>query len=345
MTGSWQQFLRDSNLSEQTQNLYISQIQKIIDETERPVEWILSHPEETIRMFDNLSESVKRNRLCAICSLFKHWPQAQSVLEEERARWCELHKTFTKRSAERIVNANATEREVVNWVPWKQVLKTEELLGKTEYASQRHLLLAMYTHIEPVRGDYGNVRIYMEEPQEPSCDDEKENYIHLSASPGRSTLCLNRYKTCRKYGRFSRTIPDSLVAIVRKSLFDQPRDYLFVNTAGEPYTLNNSFVKFANRIFYGIFNKHMTISLLRHSFISAIDFNQSRPADLVQVSKNMMHSMAMQQFYRREIPEMEIALQSDDPERKKKKKKKKKKRKPVASPGDNGAYSGKVIII
>jgi integrase len=144
--------------------------------------------------------------------------------------------------------------------------------------------------MEPVRADYGNVAL-VDRPLPGG------NYIVMPTH----TLVLNEYKTKTKYGTFHRNVPQELMDIIRLSLQRHPRQYLFVDESGRPYELQNSYTKFANRLLKNIFGKSVTISLLRHSFISGIDFNRTTPAQLMEISHNMMHSMVMQQLYRRQV--------------------------------------------
>lgn len=335
MSIDWKRYLLNSDISEASKKMYISQIDCLIESTKQPIEWIMSHPVEVLSAMEreDYSESMKKNRISSICSLFKHWDEAASEFPEERTAWANAQKSMNKQSMERTLTGDPSEREILNWVPWKKVLATESVLRKTECGSWRHLLLAMYTHIEPMRGDFGHVKIYTSEP--PACETEQNNYLYLAPAQGQSRICLNEYKTSRKYGQFSRTIPESLVFIMTQSLREDPRDYLFVDVHGAPYAKKNSFVKFANRMLYSIFGKHMTISLLRHSFISAIDFNKSNAGDLMNVSRNMQHSIEMQQYYRRNVPEMQVALRDDRETRRaerRAKKKEKQRRETVHQP-------------
>jgi hypothetical protein len=314
MSIDWKRYILDSDISDASKKMYVSQLTLLLDETKQPIEWILSHPKDVLAMMDQgeFSDGMKKNRISSVCSLFKHWEEAAREFSNERTAWAEAQKTLNKQNIERTLTGDPSEREIVNWVPWRKVLDAESMLRKTECGSWRHLLLSMYTHIEPMRGDFGNVRLYTTEP--PSCETSAGNYMYLSPTAGQSRICLNEYKTSKKYGQFSRSIPESLVFIIRASLRAEPRKYLFVNTNGQPYDKKNSFVKFANRMLYSIFHKHMSISLLRHSFITAIDFNKSNAGDLHQVSRNMQHSMEMQQYYRRNVPELNVSLE-DTPAR------------------------------
>jgi len=359
----WKQKISGAELSDQTKKFYVGQIERLLEETQKPIEWILSHPDETIEALGNTdySLSTKRNRVSSICALFKYWGEASGDLSPEREKWCAAQKAMNKQSMDRVLEGVPTEREIVNWVPWNKVLDMERFMRKSEFASQRHLLLAMYTHMEPMRSDFGNVTIHQSQP--PDQCTANENWIFLSSVPHQSTICLNQYKTHNKYGRFTRTVPESLVMIIRKSLIKNPRSHLFVSRDNQPYTKSNSFTKYANRTLYQIFGKHMSISLLRHSFISAIDFNKSTPGDLMSVSKNMMHSLSMQQMYRRAVPELSVNLDREDAphytaplepransslyDEKKKRKKKKKKRKHAEQSQDMYHQSGsqRVFIV
>lgn len=362
MTVYWKETIQNTDLSEKTKALYVGQIEKLLQETGKPIEWILAHPDETIRALDETDYSLptKRNRVSSICSLFKYWGDASGELSPEREKWCAAQKRMNHESMVRILEGNPSTREIINWVPWNKVLRMERFLRKTEFASPKHLLLAMYTHIEPMRSDFGHVAILTAKPEQ--CDSSM-NWVFLSTVPHQSTICLNKYKTHNKYGTFTRILPESLVTILRANLAQHPRKYLFVTTSNMPYTKNNSFTKYANRTLYQIFGKHLSISLLRHSFISAIDYNRSTPGDLVSVSKNMMHSLSMQQMYRRSIPELSISLEGDaqagdasrpegvderkEERREKKKKKTRRRRRRRESPTDPvyEGHGGRVLFV
>jgi integrase len=105
-------------------------------------------------------------------------------------------------------------------------------------------------------------------------------------------------KTAKTHGPLRRSLPSSLLKIIQASLAEDPRDYLFCNVRGEPYS-KNSFCKACNRVFLEIFNKHVTSRILRQSFISSMDFNALTPAEQMTHAKNMCHSWQMQALYRR----------------------------------------------
>lgn len=358
MTIEWKRYIDASDLSETSKRLYASQLNCFMKDLDKPIEWIISHPKECIAFLEEqgLSDASRRNRVASVCSLLKHWSEASKEFETERDIWSNEQTVLNQRCIERTLTGQPTEREVVNWVPWKKVLEKEAVLRQTECGSWHHLLLSMYTHIEPMRGDFGNVRLFVDTP--PVDMSEADNYIYLASEPNKSTISLGEYKTSRKYGVFTRFLPDSLVYVIRRSLVDAPRDWLFINMKGEPYAIKNSFVKFANRLLFEMFQKHFTISLLRHSFISAIDFNKTNAGDLRDVSRNMHHSMEMQQYYRRDVPEQTVSLVGGDGEdeaarlrrkeekrRLKKEKKKKKKKKKTNKMMEEAPLEPRIITL
>jgi hypothetical protein len=304
MSVDWKSYIQSAEISEVSKKMYISQIDILLEDMKKPIEWIISHPDDVYNYMKakNLSVSTIRNRVSAICSLLKHWKAAGDEFQRERDQWAAYQKDLNKKNTERVLSGDPTEREIVNWIPWKKILAIESSLRRTEFGSLRHLVLAMYTHMEPMRGDFGHVKLYSSTPPE----DTPGNYLVLSREPHQTVLYLSEYKTSKRYGTYSRTLPESLVAVIRASLRDDPREYLFVASDGTPYEKKNSFVKFANRMLYSIFGKHMSITLLRHAFISAIDFNASNAGDLMNVAKNMQHSIEMQQYYRRQVPELDV---------------------------------------
>jgi integrase len=287
-----------SNASKEQYIRHAIKLQKLANG--RSFEEIISHPKTMFRRIEAQNESLQTRKalVSAVKAMVKYNPTLKEIYPKEIERWSVRFRALDRAITERVATAEPTERELVNWVEWKDVLRTQYALGTTDYASIPHLLLSMYSLIEPIRADYGNIRIVHEGQELPPID---KNYILLSRNPGQSKLVLHSYKTSRKYGVFERQLPDQLVNIILTSLSKQPRQFLFVDEKGNPYEKKNSYTRFTNRTFEKIFGKKFTISLMRHSFVSGIDFNESTPAQLFQHSKNMMHSIGTQQLYRRKV--------------------------------------------
>lgn len=294
-----EQVLLSAPIGKTSKRCYISNL-KILQRyfPDKSMEDILAAPDSTIAVICDKYKNpqTRKAHAAAIKALFKYTPELQCKYPAQHAKWSMFHTTQDRVIATRVMNAEFSDREKTNWVPWDEVLRKEHHLSQTEYGSMRHLLLSMYTHIEPLRQDFGNVQILLTMPKSVSnltCN----GVVVPSKGPG--TLILSKYKTQNSYGVYRRDLPESLTEIIRKSLEDTPRGYLFIDIHGKPYTSSNSFTKYSNKILRDLFAKRFTVSMIRHSFISNIDFNSSTPMQLIQTSRNMAHSMMQQQLYRR----------------------------------------------
>lgn len=307
--------VESETLSDSSKKQYTRQLQKLMEVSRTDsVDHIIQNPVPIIKNIEMLqfSPSMKKSMVSSVCALFKYNDDLQVKYPVEKKTWSEALRGINKDELERVSSAQPTPKETLNWVDWKTIAAKERELANTEYGSDRHLLLAMYVLMEPVRSDYGHVHVCVEEQPGKKLDKKGENYIMLTSKPGGSYLVLNKYKTSKKYGRFYRSVPDELVRIIAHNLEDHPREFLIIDTAGSPYTNSGSFNKYVNRTLEELFGKRVTINLLRHSFISNLDFNSTTPKRLMEISRNMHHSIGMQQLYRRHVDPVKVSLEGDD---------------------------------
>ena len=151
------------------------------------------------------------------------------------------------------------------------------------------LLIGLYTHIPPVRADYYATQIipFGSTPTDP-------NYIFHS--PEKSRLVLTDFKTNKFYKEISHDLPEELHRQLVLSLAASPRTYLFVNKNGVPFT-RNGFTKWATEQLFQISKKGLTITILRHIYISSLDLN-SPPVILLEIGKKMGHQLSQQMLYK-----------------------------------------------
>lgn len=298
-------FMENDAIGERTKQTYICCFRMIKEQLNKLVdfEWIACHPNEVIGVIKAKNPNIhtKHAMLTTVRALFKYGGNLKDDKPECYETWGKALSKIMDKVREEMEEAKMTPKQDQNWVTWKEVLEVERRLAENPdtYGGYDHLLVAMYCLIEPLRQNFGNVKIHHATPSGETAT--TKNFIVITPA-GKGTLVLNDYKTSHKYGRFSRELPDSLVKVIQASLEQDPRDYLFIMSNGEPYTKQNSFTSYSNRTFKKLFNKGVTVSLLRHSFISSTDFNEATPKELIQKAKNMTHSMTMQQMYRRKLP-------------------------------------------
>lgn len=185
-----------------------------------------------------------------------------------------------------------TEKQRTGVLNWEDVIKKRDELGQKEYGSRRHLLLSMYTYIPPLRQDFNDVRILTRTPRQVD-----GNYIILNTRTAR--LVLTEYKTASLYGKFESDLPKPLARIIKASIEQRPRGYLFTDVEGNPYKEANSFTVFSNRTLKELFdNPAVSVSMLRHSYISDQDFNKLTEGDKKELAHKMTHSAQQQGQYR-----------------------------------------------
>jgi hypothetical protein len=151
------------------------------------------------------------------------------------------------------------------------------------------LLLAMYTIIPPVRIDYYATHI-IKESQIP----ETDNYIILKN--GEAELVIRKYKTSRKHGTIHHPIlPNELYNIIIQSLDKYPRKYLFENS-GKPYT-PNGFCKWSSATLQKLFGVELTLTMIRHIYISSLDLSNITVEEKINIGKLMGHTIGVQAQY------------------------------------------------
>ena len=157
-----------------------------------------------------------------------------------------------------------SEKQERNMIEWPEVLKIRDSISP--HGCIEHILVSMYTYLPPRRQlDYASMRIYTDPNFNPSLD---HNHFHLyNKTRGAAYIYENMFKNVKYFKKyFNPEIPKTLLTLIKTSIKNNPRDYLFETRFGEPYTANN-FQKFSNGILKRVFNNpEMTVNVLRHSF-------------------------------------------------------------------------------
>ena len=151
------------------------------------------------------------------------------------------------------------------------------------------LLLAIYTIIPPVRADYYATHI-IKDGEIP----ETDNYIILKNKY--AELVIRKYKTSRKHGEIRHPrLPDELYNLILKSLEKYPRKYLFEKN-GKPYT-PNGFCKWSSTTLEKLFNVEITLTMIRHIYISSLDLSKMTVEEKKNIGKLMGHTIGIQAEY------------------------------------------------
>jgi hypothetical protein len=268
-----------------------------MDITKNDLDWIIDHPKETknIVYTTYLEPQTRKAYLVAVLALFKHVPDLKCKKKSEYDLFFQYHHSTDTDVKERYREGKATKKQLEAYVEWNEIIKKRDELGQKSYASKEHLLLSMYTYIPPLRQDFFNIKLLPKMPFGAKAN--KGNFLVLKARAP-SILVLNEFKTSSAYKRYVNELPVELNKIIHKSLEQQPRDYLFVDSRGEAYEKEDSYYRFVNRTLQDLFKKPITVSMLRHSFIIDERKRNVSPGEEEDSAKLMLHNMQQKNYYR-----------------------------------------------
>ena len=127
----------------------------------------------------------------------------------------------------------------------------------------------------------------------------ENNFLCLPADRKKpAILVLREFKTANSAGIWRRTLPMTLTQELWTSLQAEPaRRWLFTTKPGLPYTAKN-FSKWCCSVLQELFGRPLTLTLLRHSYLNAMDWNKLTIAAREDLAADMCHSTEMQDAYR-----------------------------------------------
>lgn len=207
-------------------------------------------------------------------------------IDDTHNSWRELLKENWVPIQEHYDSNEPTEKQKDMVVPFDDLIKALEKLKK---GSPEHLLLAFYTKVPPIRGEYFEMKLIFEDDKIP----EEGNYIVMKEGK----LVIHDFKANRTCPTIETIISDEVMGWVRESLLKKPRKYLFVTpTENKPYG-RTQFSNWACRTLKCIFNKPMNLTVLRHIYITHMIEIKTPVSELKQLAKNMGHSRTTQRMY------------------------------------------------
>lgn len=282
--------IKNADISNTTKRVYLERLKVIIKETEKDLYEIISHPQEYLLWIKKHSSSLQTQKsyISAILAVFKHTTGLKEKEKNHYYSWYTEFSNIHKQIDLKYKLNEPTKKQKDAYVPFGEII---EMRNKLEIGSKERLLLSMYTYLPPLRNDFNCIYLYKSKPKE----FKHNNYIKLYET--QPVLILNEYKTVKKNDILSKDLPIELINEINESLEKQPRDWLFSDREGKPYVVN-SFNKWANRTLKKLFNRSLTISLIRHSYINSLDFNKLTVIEKENIAKDMAHTINTQDRYR-----------------------------------------------
>jgi len=291
----------NTSLAESSRKLFSAKLEQFLTFMPKgsTIESIIDNPDLAVKALAKQTsiaqtEANKHMFYSAVVAYLKHTDDGKRRSERTKTRWTEIQKAnWEQRRIQGLDNEPlANQAEVAEKITWQDIIKKRDTL-KT--GSMDKLLLSLYTYIPPVRADYYEMRI---NPPKSTVEDGKTNYLLLTTSPEQSFIVIRDFKTAAKYKEIKHQLPVSLYEELKASLKEKPRQYVFTMLSDNkrPYD-RNSFSKWANKTLKELFTVPVTLTTLRHLFVSTIDFNKTRGTELEAIGNAMGHSIAMQKGY------------------------------------------------
>lgn len=246
------------------------------------------------------AENTATNRhmyLSSIIALFNHSPTIVSQLPpgvNVQPIWQDYMVKNSESIRERRLEGKPTEaqekKEGTSLI-FEQICKVRDALPDN---SIDKLLIGFYTFIPCVRADYFATQIVFGK--------EIASYPNfISISEDNVSLVITDFKSKSKYKKIEHpSLPKELSRLLFLSLKDKPRKFLFVDEVGNPFT-RSAFSSWATRRLSKLFNVKLTLTILRHIYVSSLDMNMPTK-ELEKISSLMGHSLSTQRSYKWEEP-------------------------------------------
>ncbi len=279
--------INKAELSATTKRNYSDRVSTILSKSKASLNEVVLNPNKYISKFKSwfkINTSLKIY-LSIILGIFKYNPKLKEDNEAMHKKWLEAFKEAEKSVVERYESNKPSDKQKEGYVKYEDIIKVRDDL---KAGTIEKLLLDFYTYIKPLRCDYARVRLYKNGNPK---DFGEPNYIH------NNKLYITKFKTMKSHDKIEIKLPEEVIEDLKLSLKDKERDWLFMNNNGEPFS-SNSFTSWTKRVFLRLFKKPLTISLIRHSYISNIDFNTLSIKDKKEIADQMAHSVETQDKYR-----------------------------------------------
>ena len=260
------------------------------------IEFLIDNPELAVKAL-KAQPTIKQTEanlhmfFSAAVAYLKHTDAGKKRSEPLKQRWEHIQKENWETRRQQSLNnePTAAQTEVATQLKWADVIKKRDELPHGD----AKLLLSMYTYLPPVRADYYEVKI---NPNPVPAAMTKANFILLGQNTGE--IILRDFKTAAKYKEIKHVLPKPLFDEIKAAVAQNARPYLFVMPTDptRPYD-RGAFSKWANKTLKATFGLPMTLTTLRHLYVSTLDFNKTKASELEKIGNSMGHSIAMQKGY------------------------------------------------
>jgi hypothetical protein len=269
------------------------------DMFDKPVSiwWVIHHPEEFKKACikwctdKKVSLSTGSQYVIPFTNILLNHREIQEANPQLKSKWRSVQDDIKSPDEDNMVDNQPSEKQTKANIPFTEICQVRDNLPEGCFP---RLLLCLYTMIEPVRSDFDLVKLYLEKPEK----SETPNFLVIGKTSG--NLYLNEYKTSNHYDHDPIELPKELLEEIKVSLKKFPREYLFVDKQGLPYTKPATFNRWANRVVKTVLkNESITLTSFRHIYLSRPDLKleEKTIGERKKIAKNMGHSLSTQKTY------------------------------------------------
>lgn len=120
-------------------------------------------------------------------------------------------------------------------------------------------------------------------------------YVDLTVEA--PVIHVKDFKTATKMKAWTKELPMRLLNEIKASLQQDPRQYLFTQKDGKPYTTANSFSQFTNRGLSKLMGYHVSVNSLRHAYATMLKEKGLSVWEYKQIARDMGNTMIMNMTY------------------------------------------------
>lgn len=285
--------IMQAELSPVTKRVYLERVRYMLSQLKVDIFTIIKNPQKYVSWINETFDALatRKSYMSAILAIFRHNEGLKQQEQKHYDAWFQAFQEIHTQIDERYKKNEPSERQTQGYVPFEEIVAKRDQLEKGSYD---RLLLSLYTYIPPLRADWNCVRVFFA-PAPAHIKDNNYMIIHEKDQTGK--FVLKEFKTASSHHQYEKTLPTPLVAEIIANLERDPRNYLFQDRTGAPYRAS-SFTKWVNRTLLRLFDKNLTISLIRHAYINTLDFNTLTVQEKELIARDMAHTVGTQDRYR-----------------------------------------------
>lgn len=279
-----------TSLSPASQKQHAKKLSQWIEHTEEnTIDGIISNPEKALKALSSV-ETIKQtatNRHLFISAVVAYLTHIHPDRTEKLVKWKEVQKRNSEPMSEHYASNQPTEQQKDKWMEYSSILQRRDELEKGSF---ERLLLCFYTMMEPIRADYFSTEIVKEGDVS-----KEENYILYSDTGAR--IVIQDFKTKKTHERIENVLPAELYEELKVSLERYPRSYLFVTDDKKTPFTRKMFSNWACKTATKVLKHAMTLTVLRHLYITEKMKEQTPLEKMKEIAKKMGHTREMQRVY------------------------------------------------